>query len=124
MNCKQPTVIETLSSNDTGPTAQGQRQCKRTNAGLALSTKCKDAEVSEQQDVGRDESVRHVSSTPYIKIYMYGYKSQATKQQSDFSVLCIELVRWDIPCRVNVVQVVGRMQTISSKLESVLFVWA
>lgn len=39
-------------------TAQGQQQCKCAYACLAESTQCKDADALEQQDVGKDESIR------------------------------------------------------------------
>lgn len=45
-------------------TAQGQQQCKCAYACPAVSMQRKDADALEQQDVGRDESIRLMRLTP------------------------------------------------------------
>lgn len=52
------------ASDASSQAAQGQQQCKSAYACPALITHRKDADVLEQQDVGRDESIRLVQPSP------------------------------------------------------------
>lgn len=56
--------VSRSASNASFQTAQGQQQCKCAYACPALSTRCKDADALEQQDVGRDEAIRTMQLTP------------------------------------------------------------
>ena len=57
-------------------TAQGQQQCECAYACPAVSTRCKDADALERQDVGRDESIRACTAEPHsaMKSLVYSCK--------------------------------------------------